>query len=48
MGGETAAGPAVLHVRLPTSADVLVVRDGAPLHRAQAATLDLSNPIYFR
>jgi len=28
-------------VRLPRSADVVVVRDGAPVHRARAAALDL-------
>jgi hypothetical protein len=41
IGGEAPAGPAVLRVRLPMAADVLVVRDGAPLHRARAAALDL-------
>jgi len=40
MGGEAPAGPAVLRVRLPRVADILVVRDGAPMHRAHAAALD--------
>ncbi len=41
MGGEAGAGPAVVRVRLPRSADVVVVRDGVPMHRARAAALDL-------
>jgi hypothetical protein len=40
MGAEMPAGAAVLRVRLPQAADVLVVRDGAPMHQAHAATLD--------
>jgi hypothetical protein len=40
MGGEAPAGPAVLRARLPRAADVLVVRDGAPMHQAHAAALD--------
>jgi hypothetical protein len=41
MGGEAPAGPAVLRARLPRAADVVVVRDGAPMQRAHAAALDL-------
>jgi hypothetical protein len=41
MGGEAPAGPAVLRARLPRAADLLVVRDGAPLQRAHAAALDV-------
>jgi hypothetical protein len=40
-GGEAPAGPGVLHVRLPRVADLIGFRDGAPMHRAHAATLDL-------
>ena len=40
MGGEAPAGPAALRARLPRAADILVVRDGAPMHRAHAAALD--------
>jgi hypothetical protein len=41
IGAEARAGPAVLRVRLPRAAELIVVRDGAPMHRAHAATLDL-------
>jgi hypothetical protein len=41
MGGEAPFERAVLRARLPTAADLLVVRDGAPLHRAGGAALDL-------
>lgn len=42
MGGEAAAlGPAMLRIRLPRPGDVLVLRDGAAVHRAQAASIDL-------
>ena len=40
MGAEAPAGPAVLRVRLPRPADVLVLRDGMPVQRARAAALD--------
>jgi hypothetical protein len=40
MGGEAPAGPAALRVRLPRSADVVVLRDGAPIHQTRAAALD--------
>jgi hypothetical protein len=40
MGSQAPAGPAVLRVRLPQPADVVVLRDGAVLHRAHTATLD--------
>ncbi len=40
MGSEAPAGPAVLRVRLPQPADVVVLRDGAVLHRAHTAALD--------
>ncbi len=41
MGGEAAAGRAILHVRLPRAADIHVLRDGAPLQQARAAALDV-------
>jgi PHP domain-containing protein len=41
MGAEAPAGRAVFRVRLPRTADVRVVRDGAPLYEARAAALDL-------
>jgi PHP domain len=41
MGAEAPAGRAVLRARLPRTADVRVVRDGAPLHEVRAAALDL-------
>ena len=42
MGGEaTASGHAVLRVRLPREADVVVLRCGAAIHREFAATVDL-------
>jgi hypothetical protein len=41
MGGEAPGGRAVLRVRLPRGADVLVLRGGAPIHRAHAAKLDV-------
>jgi hypothetical protein len=40
MGGEAPAGRAVLRLRLPRSADVVLLRDGAPLHQTHAAALD--------
>ena len=41
MGAEGRAGPSVLRVRLPREADIRVVRDGAPVHAARGAALDL-------
>ena len=41
MGGEAVASRAVLRVRLPAAAEILVVRDGASLHRAPGSVLDL-------
>ena len=42
MGGEGTADEATaLRVRLPRAADVLVVRDGAPIHREHGASLDI-------
>jgi len=41
MGGEAPAGPAVLRVRLPGSADVRVLRGGRPVAAASAASLDV-------
>ena len=41
MGGEAPVGPAVLRVRLPRAADILILRDGAPMHQAHAAALDV-------
>ena len=40
MGGEAPAGPAVLRARLPRAADVILVRDGAPMRRAHTDALD--------
>ena len=43
MGGEaTADGASVLRIRLPRPADVLVVRDGAPIRREYGASLDIN------
>lgn len=41
MGGEAAAGPAILRVRLPRAADIAVLRDGATCHAVHAAQADL-------
>ena len=41
MGGEMRAGRAVLRLRLPRAADAVVLRDGAPLHRSDATSVDL-------
>jgi hypothetical protein len=41
LGGETAAGPAQLRVRLPRTAEIRVIRDGAWVHRMHGATVDL-------
>ncbi len=41
MGAEAPAGRFVLRVRLPREADIRVVRDGAPVHEARGAVLDL-------
>jgi hypothetical protein len=50
MGGEGTAGRAVLRLRLPRSADLLVLRDGTAIERADAAELDLeiSDPGAYR
>jgi hypothetical protein len=37
MGGEAPAGPAVLRVRLPRASDLVILRDGRPVHDARAA-----------
>ncbi len=42
MGGEAPAGGSALRVRLPRSAEVRVIRDGASCHEARGAALDLS------
>ena len=39
MGGEAAAGAAVLHVRLPRAAEIVVLRDGVAFERAHAAMM---------
>src|SRR5262249_49247769 len=46
MGGEAPAGHMRLRVQLPTRADIVVVRDGAPHHRARDADLgvDVARP----
>ena len=41
LGDEGQAGRVQLHVRLPRAADIIVVRDGALLHRAHGATVDV-------
>ena len=41
MGAEASAGRAVLRLRLPRTADVRVLRDGAAFHQMRGATLDL-------
>ena len=41
MGGEAPAAHTVLRVRLPRAAEVLAIRDGAPIDRAHTALLDL-------
>ena len=41
MGGEGAAVPSVLRVRLPRDGQLLVIRGGAPILEAQSAGLDL-------
>ncbi len=41
LGGEAPSGPAQLRVRLPRTADIKVIRDGACVHRTHGATVDL-------
>jgi hypothetical protein len=41
MGGEAPAGRTRLRAQLPAAADILLVRDGAPLHTARGDALDL-------
>jgi hypothetical protein len=41
MGAETPAARSVLRVRLPRDADIRVIRDGAPAHESQGASMDL-------
>ncbi|HET7046626.1 MAG TPA: CehA/McbA family metallohydrolase [Solirubrobacteraceae bacterium] len=41
LGGEAAAEPTQLRVRLPRAADIVVIRDGVRLHRLHGATVDL-------
>jgi hypothetical protein len=50
MGGEGAAGPAVLRLRLPRPAELRVVRDGQAIHAEPTAQLDLeiSDPGAYR
>jgi hypothetical protein len=50
IGGEAPEGPAVLHVELPRVADVVVLRDGSPVHRANAAAVatDIALPGVYR
>jgi PHP domain-containing protein len=42
MGAEAPAGACTLRARLPRTADLTVVRDGAPFHQTSAAALDLA------
>jgi PHP domain len=41
MGGETPAGRAVVRVRLPRPAHIRVLRNGAPIHEARGAAVNL-------
>jgi hypothetical protein len=41
LGGEAAAGRTQLRVWLPRAAEIVVIRDGACLHRLHGATVDL-------
>lgn len=41
MGGEARAGPSMLRVRLPHEADIRVLRDGALVHEARGAAIDV-------
>jgi hypothetical protein len=41
MGGEAPAGRARLCARLPAAAEIVLVHDGAPLHRAHGDALDV-------
>jgi hypothetical protein len=41
MGAEARAGSAMLHLRLPRTADIVVLRDGVPIRTANTAALDL-------
>ena len=41
MGAEAVVGPSALRVRLPRPAELRVLRNGAPIHDARSATLDL-------
>jgi hypothetical protein len=41
MGGEAPHGRAVLHVRLPRTADMIALCDGAPIHTARDGALDV-------
>jgi len=41
MGGEAPAGRTLLRVRLPVPADIVVIRDGAPLHEVHQTAFDL-------
>jgi len=41
LGGEAPAERAQLRVRLPRPAEIMVIRDGARLHRTHGATVDL-------
>ena len=41
MGGETTARPTQLRVRLPRAAEIILIRDSAPLHRLHGARFDL-------
>ena len=41
LGAEAPAGRAQLRVRLPRAAEIMVIRDGVPLHWMHGATLDV-------
>jgi hypothetical protein len=41
MGAEAPAGRSTLRVRLPGTAEIRVIRDGAPIHEARGAALDV-------
>jgi len=50
MGAEGPAVPSVLRLRLPREAELRVLRNGAPFHRARGAQLELpiENPGAYR
>ena len=41
LGGEAPAGQTQLRIRLPRTAEIIVIRDGARIHQSHGATVDL-------